>query len=518
MLILCHTSFRNVYLYTPISRTPEECPAEASFDSFINPFGQPTKKARVGQPNDNFKVTLCTHWLLNTSACPFGEECHYAHGEEDINEGYQPNADFLQDFDIFDPTRGRLQSTMELPFPQQSRYSFFILQAPDLRSLTISRRRNVWAVPTRMIGEMNAAFRSSDHVIIYFSVRPLRGIYGVARMNSPINSGPGFLSPEFSVQWLRTMRISLRTVAQLKLGSSGMFVGRSPTDGRFENRVGLDMLLTAYRKPEWDWSQDLERAERSIRLVDTGFSNAVGEYFAASRAVPYFLPPDVLFAQDWVERAGMAVNEKGVLIPPAPGSYQAPAPRAAMPENNLAMIENYTGSAPGFVVCAAPAEIEEMLSRQLCGLPHSFQGQTDLIQQDAPIFIFDYQMQVMLGLYYAANRPTMFLQPGAFLPWGAPPNSESALPLQFNIRSAFDCPPVPVPIADPELLAALGEHAQTLGGIGLSHTKNLIKIFCRRARQAFPTVGPFGGKKGQRGQGVPTQSGGGMGFGGVAGG
>ena len=33
-----------------------------------------------------------------------------------------------------------------------------------------------------MCEEVNAAFRAHDHVIIYFLVRALKGMYGVARM------------------------------------------------------------------------------------------------------------------------------------------------------------------------------------------------------------------------------------------------------------------------------------------------------------------------------------------------
>lgn len=388
-----------------MKRTPEECPQESAFESGLSANthhnqllagAAGSKRLKPSQPNENFKVTLCTHWLLNNS-CPFGTDCHYAHGEDDINEGYQPNADFLNDLDIYDPHRNRMEPSLELPVAQSSRCSFFILQAPDLRSLTISRRRHVWAVPNRMSGEMNAALRSSDHVLIYFCVRPLRGVYGVALMSGPIPSNPaaanGALSAEFPVHWLRTMRFSLRTVAQLKLGSSGMFVGRSSTDGRFENRAGLDMLFTAYRKPAWDWSQQIELAEANIRLSDTGHGGGIsfGEYYPAARAVPYFLPPDVLFAQDWVDRAGLAVNDKGVLMATV-GSYGR---QSAVHTDPMAALEVYAGNQPAFVVCGVPAEIEEMLGRLLCGLPLDFKDSADaLVAVNMPVFLFDVQMQV----------------------------------------------------------------------------------------------------------------------------
>ena len=37
-------------------------------------------------------------------------------------------------------------------------------------------------MPSRLCEEVNAAFRAHDHVIIYFLVRALKGMYGVARM------------------------------------------------------------------------------------------------------------------------------------------------------------------------------------------------------------------------------------------------------------------------------------------------------------------------------------------------
>jgi hypothetical protein len=43
------------------------------------------KKRKSSQPNDNYKVSLCNHWLLD-GVCHFNDDCHFAHGEEEINE------------------------------------------------------------------------------------------------------------------------------------------------------------------------------------------------------------------------------------------------------------------------------------------------------------------------------------------------------------------------------------------------------------------------------------------------
>ncbi len=476
-----------------VKRTPDQCPQEYPFDQVASVQAQSGKRLKAGQPNDNFKVTLCTHWLLS-GECPFGGECHYAHGEAELREGYQANSEFLFDDDILDRTRGIIGVPLEfseLKLNQNPRCAYFILQSPDLRSLVIAKRRGVWAVPTRIAQEMNAVFRSMDFVILFFSVRSLRGIYGVAKMAGSIPTvGHGVpLTPEFPIVWWRTMRVPLSTVAQLKLGSTGMFVGRSSIDGRFDKTVGLHMLLTAFRKPEWNWMEDVQAAERNIRLVDPvfmGMPNAAppGEYYPQGGQSAYYLPEDVLFAQDWIDRAGMEINEKGIIIKLAgndgtagngPGKM-APMRQAAPPS------EFYTGTAPGFIICAPTAVIEEMFHRMLFGLPILFK---DLqISASAPLFIFDTQTSIMLGIFYANSPVTMNLDATAFT-WGGY-HKESTLPVQFRFRHAMECSPMQIPIQDPELQKALGEAIKNMGQLDLPTTKSVANLFAKRCYQAFP--------------------------------
>lgn len=352
-----------------IKRLPEECPDEVSFD----PVGaggnlMSSKKSKGNQPNDNYKVTLCTHWLL-TNSCHFNEDCHFAHGELEINVGSQASPDFFRDADIYDPTAFAMTEQLELPFATTSRVSYFILQSPDLRSLSVAKRRGVWAVSNRIANDINDAYRTSDHVVFFFSVRPLRGIYGVAKLAGPIPVDPNFqspMSPEFPIKWLRSIRLSLRSVAQLKLGMTGMFIGRCSTDGRFEKKVGLDMLLTTFHKPEWNWDLELERAERNIRLreADNGgilIGANMPEYYPVNGLAAYYLPPDVLFAPDWYERALIAPPEKGVS-----GGFARPRKsfEGGFSRNSFTpQGDFYSGEQPGFVFSATPPIIEEMLAR-----------------------------------------------------------------------------------------------------------------------------------------------------------
>lgn len=71
-----------------VKRSPDDCPKEASFEQaitiangVINP--QFNKKIKSSQRNENYKVSLCSHWLM-TGSCHFNDECHFAHGEDEI--------------------------------------------------------------------------------------------------------------------------------------------------------------------------------------------------------------------------------------------------------------------------------------------------------------------------------------------------------------------------------------------------------------------------------------------------
>jgi hypothetical protein len=109
-------------------RLPDEVPKEATFEQGLTTAapGAPVvaPKKRKG-PNENYKVSLCNHWLLS-GTCHFGEECHFAHGEGEIQEGYQ--SEVLNDAEILDPTRGRLDADLVLPFSQKARISYFLFQ------------------------------------------------------------------------------------------------------------------------------------------------------------------------------------------------------------------------------------------------------------------------------------------------------------------------------------------------------------------------------------------------------
>ena len=131
------------------------------------------------------------------------------------------------------------------------------------------------------------------------------------------------------------------------------------------------------------------------------------EYYPAVSA--YFLPPDVLFAPTWIERAGIVPAEKGWFNrtdrtgkhgPNTSSSTSSLAnPNSTSSASIVAAVDFYTGDLPGFVVCAATAVVEEMFRRSLFGLPP--QMHDIVIHPNVPLFVFDSQAMLMLGIFYA---------------------------------------------------------------------------------------------------------------------
>jgi cleavage and polyadenylation specificity factor subunit 4 len=230
-----------------VKRLPDECPMVATFDQYVASANVPlSKKRKTHQPNQFYKITLCKHWLEHGS-CPFGEECHYAHGEADLksvatDEGNSSAHDQAIKYEAYDPFKGRMDAPMVMPFHSNTKAAYFLMHSPDLQTLARGYQGRYWGTSMRIAQEINDAFRHHEWVIVYFIVRGLRGIYGVGAIESPIQMFPTPYSPlvvEFPVKWLRVIRLSVRMVSHLKLVSgTPTTIGRSLYDGKIDKNAG----------------------------------------------------------------------------------------------------------------------------------------------------------------------------------------------------------------------------------------------------------------------------------------
>jgi hypothetical protein len=135
----------------------------------------------------------------------------------------------------------------------------------------------------------------------------------------------------------------MKTIAQLKIGSTGMFVGRNTADFRFDSKVGSEMLYITYRKPAWDWAQEIENAEQTLQRTPEEL----------------FVAPDQLFSPAWVEKITSTVGQmdRRNPLPGVGGAFGAVAGLAPVPK------DFYTLDFPGFVFSAMTHVIDEMIGR-----------------------------------------------------------------------------------------------------------------------------------------------------------
>jgi hypothetical protein len=136
----------------------------------------------------------------------------------------------------------------------------------------------------------------------------------------------------------------------------------------FSPTLRYEILLIAHRKPEWDWTRDMERAVCTI-------SPSTG---ALVPSTPQPQPPDpsILFSFQWIDQVFLPMNSRGggggsrydrdhMRGGPPLRSGHVAMPPAPPPVVN----DYYTGDKPGFVVGCLTPMMNECFSRSLFGLP-----------------------------------------------------------------------------------------------------------------------------------------------------
>jgi cleavage and polyadenylation specificity factor subunit 4 len=472
-----------------VKRRPEECPQEGNFEACAGALVQPgsqlslalqDKIKRSNAQNENFKTTICSHWLRN-GTCGFNDDCHFAHGEAQINDLNQ-GPESADDAIIYDPTRHDLSEDPVVPYTLESKVSYFLLQVPDMQALTVCKRRGVWQVTVRMASEINAALKSSpDGVLAFMCIRSYRGIYGIVQITGmvPPAMAGSLITPEFQVKWVRTLRVAVRTVAQMKF-NTGMFVGKTASDGRFNSDIGYDILLICYRKPSWDWTAPDQISQALEGIPD-------GEMVYSQPSLHG--KPDQLFDDDWIDRmvtTTMAyVNafqrNRNMLHTNAVMSTQDRYGNFG--GNKDVGNDYYTGDEPGFIFCANNTmQIQEMIERKLFGVPANMSD--IVIHPGAPLFLCDLSTQLLFGIFTSQTAVSHNIDPKAFVSFEGGP---SHLPIQLRVIVAHECSPIA--LTDDEIRKNIFIKGPKFGHLDLDITKKLANLFAKRAGLQIGGVG-----------------------------
>lgn len=207
-------------------------------------------------------------------------------------------------------------------------------------------------------------------------------------------------------------------------------------------------MLIAYRKPEWDWTRDMERAVCTISPTNGSL--------VASPPQPQPPDPNILFSFQWIDQVFVPMNTmnprggggpryndrdagRGAPLAPPPRASQAPPP----------VNDYYTGDKPGFIVGCLTPMMNECFSRNLFGLPANRKNDAQkAIVTGTPLFLQDLQTGLLYGLFEATGPPLYNHVPNAWT--GKNDNSVSTpCPVQIQFRIILNGPPIPAP--DPEV-------------------------------------------------------------------
>ena len=174
-----------------------------------------TVRRPAPKPNEFFKVSLCKHFL--NGDCPFGEGCHFAHGEAELKkyprpgqhngvEGNNTDENGGGEKELSDNMFGNQETTTvdyyqggasgggrPTPILEPENASFFIVRAASYRDCAVSTVRGEWFMQQKHAEAVNSAYCSTSsgqeqqqhrHVMIFFTVGDSNHIQGAALMTS----------------------------------------------------------------------------------------------------------------------------------------------------------------------------------------------------------------------------------------------------------------------------------------------------------------------------------------------
>lgn len=177
----------------------EECPETADFSLQSKVADEENVKRRKAQPvNEFFKIAICKHWD-KMGSCPFGDECHFAHGDKELrpfpkgekDNGRGPGGKPMGDRHHADNGRGPPGFGSErappaapaVQLPDENKLAkYFLVQSASYQNLAHSVHHTAWSVPKDVQNAIKMATETSDDVFLFFTVSTSKHYQGVARI------------------------------------------------------------------------------------------------------------------------------------------------------------------------------------------------------------------------------------------------------------------------------------------------------------------------------------------------
>jgi len=374
------------------------------------------------KPNEFFKVSLCKHFM--NGDCPFGEGCHFAHGEHDLRkfpkpgqEGRGGEADGEKE--LSDNMFGSQETTTvdyyqggvagggkPSPILEPENASFFIVRAATYRDCSISTNRGEWFVQRKHAEALNSAYNQSRQIMIFFTVGDSHHIQGAALVTS--------------------MATYVKSVDhEQALHSEAV----ADCDGPFCYRL----QCVWYRTCELPVSTALDAAPHLILPTATTkycqeMTSKTGE--AVVKAI--WNSPLCTLYESW---SGGDYDDDAWEPPPV-GEAILTDFRCPLPDE----IAWPTMPGPGFIFGCNSETMDECLGRGLFGLPAHMKITATGIRPGSTIFLYNVSEKLIFGIFESLTTAQMNLEPKAFSK--NPKATTSPFPVQIMVKISLECPPI----------------------------------------------------------------------------
>lgn len=396
--------------YKHAKRPRDDLPVVADFTLGLSQMqagkdGEKILRRPAPKPNEFFKISLCKHFMQGE--CPFGDGCHFAHGEHELRTFPRKQEPAVEDSganlseNLFSNTEhvtvdyfqgGAAGGGKPCPILEPDQAHYFLLCAATQHDLAISTVKGEWYVQARHAEQLNAAHHTggSPQVLVFFTVSDSRHIQGAALMTSACTYQKELdYEPEacfcyrFMVEWYRTTEFPITTALE----------------------VAPDLLLPTRTT---QFCQDM--------------TSRTGE--SLMKAV--WNSPLVTLYESWSDDGLPPPAMEAILT-----DFRAPAAHEmAWP----------TMPGPGFIFGCSSDTMDECLGRGIFGLPAHMKATASIIEPGATIFLFNVTDRLLFGIFEALTPATMNLEPTAFSK--NPQATSSPFPVQIRVRISLECPPL----------------------------------------------------------------------------
>lgn len=399
------------------------------------------------KPNEFYKISLCKHFMAGE--CPFGEGCHFAHGESELrqfpgkNQQQQKeettNDAELRDINVFShqqetPTVDYFQGGASgggkaCPIVEPDQAHYYIVCAETQRDLAISTARGEWYVQRKHAEQLNAKYdNGSKQVMIFFTVSDSRHIQGVALMTSvatyqsSMDVGDDPFCYRIQVEWYRTTELPIHTAVE----------------------VAPELLLPT-RNTQYCQDMPPQTGEALMKVI--------------------WNSPLVTLYESWSD------DDDNYKEPPAPEAlltdFRAPAPdEIAWP----------TMPGPGCIFGCSSDTMDECLGRGIFGLPAHMGSAASSIVPGSTIFLFNVTDRLLFGIFEALTPAIMDIVPTAFSK--NPKATSSPFPVQVRVRVGLECPPLED--TDPVLNDILRNRKGRIGPITHAQSQAIASILANQ--------------------------------------